>query len=249
MSDFFQNMICISNKNRISGSASKFSCRINPTTKIQKITIEKVIIPHTFYNINSFNNKLVFNDGVDRTVFITPGAYTPSSLIAEMKTKMDADVSTLVFNVVYSDVTRLITIFETSGPTAYGLKFNFDNSIGETLGYGNVDLTGLAAYTASQILNLSINNYYIDIYSKAITRYHKNMLTDDNFNPMLRVANSYTNFGNFLEDENIKDIVFDYDPSATLVEIDIEIRNSQQRLIDFNGVDQFLLYLKIYSAV
>lgn len=242
--NLFQNTICISNKDRINGSLSKFEVEIIPTTNITKIIVEKVVIPFSFYPINQHNNIFVFNDGLDRVVTLQQGVYTSSTLIAEVQTKMNATPSTYTFTVTQDAISKKITI---AGSSTFTLKFDVSNSVGKVLGYGTVDYPTATSHLAAAIIDLSVNNRYIDVYSDELSKYNKNVITSDHKNPLMRVSNSLFSFGNNIEDEKIKNTVYHYEKTATLRKIDIGLYDSSDNLIEFNGVDNFLLYLKIFS--
>lgn len=242
--NLLQNIICISNKDRVSGTLSKFVVEIIPTTHIHKIVVEKVVIPFSYYPINIYNNQFVINDGVDRIVSIKEGVYTSSTLITEIQNKLNALASTIVFTVSQDSINKKMTV---AGSATFFLKCNLTNSLGPTMGFGTSDYLSNTTHTASGIIDLTINNRYIDVYSSALSKYDRNMTTGDHKNPLMRISNSLFSFGNNIEDELIKNTVYNYNPTATMRNIDISLYDSTDNLIDFNGVDNFLLYLKIFS--
>jgi hypothetical protein len=249
MPTLFQTQLSIKSNERTSGDINNFVVKINPTAHIEKIALESISIPFTWYNIDSNNNSIRFNDGTQRDVTIPVGVYSSSTIITAIKTAMDGAPSTLVFTVTYNNITKKITIAETGGPTNFDLQFNINNSLGPLLGYGLNNFTGAATYTANNVFDVNQNNHSISIYSRELTRYNSRTITSNHKMPMLRIPNNISLWGGIIEFENIKDYVWDYDPGKTLQEIDIRITDNNDNDIDFNGIDEIMLNFKIYTQI
>lgn len=245
----YQNILVVDSKDRISGTPNKFVAKFLNISHVEKIALEKIVIPFTWYQITAFNNAIRFNDGTQRDIVIPVGVYSPSTLVTAIKTAMDGSPSSLVFSVQFNDTKKKITISETGGPTVFSLQFNIPNSAGPILGYSNNDFTGSASYTASNILNLSYNNSFVNVYSRIINRHDRPIHSSDFKGQFLKVTNNFTTWGGIIDEENLKDIVLAYDPGSTLDKIDLELTDPQDNPIDFNGVDGVLLYLKVYTRI
>ena len=249
MTTLFQTPLSITSKARTSGTPSNFIVDINPTRKIEKISLESIQIPFTWYPIDATNNAIRFNDGTQRDVTIPVGVYSSSNIITAIQTAMNNSPSALTFTVSFDDVNKKITIAETGGPTIFLLQFNIPNSLGQILGYGLNNFSGSASYTATNLLNINRNNFYVNLFSKELTRRTGETITADHINPMLRIPNVTTLWGGTIDMENLKSIVWDYDPSKTLVKIDIKLTGPYGDTLEFNGIDEIVINLRLFSRV
>lgn len=249
MASLFQNLLSIASAERVKGTINKFVCTVNNINHCEKIALEEVQVPFTWYQITTLNNAIRFNDGTQRDVTIPIGVYTPTTIAAAIQSAMNSSPSALTFAITYDNIAKKLTIVETSGPTVYLLQFNIPNSLGIVAGYGFVDFSAASSYTATNILNLSHNNFMFNVKSRALTRYNNRTKTTDKKDPMLRLTNGLTQWGGLITHENIKDVVFDFNPGGTLTHIDIEITDAQDNVIDFGGIDEVVLTFKYYTRI
>jgi hypothetical protein len=249
MSNLFQTPLSITSKARTSGTSSNFVVRINQTSKIEKISLESLQIPFTWYPINATNNAIRFNDGTQRDVTIPIGVYSSSNITTAIQKAMNDSPSALTFTVSYDDVSKKIIIAETGGPTVFLLQFNIPNSLGNIIGYGLNNFSVLDSYIAENLLNINRNNFYVNLFSKELTRFAGDTITADHINPMLRIPNVTTLWGGTIDMENLKSIVWDFNPSKTLVEIDIRLTDPFGDDLEFNGIDEVVCNFKLYSRI
>lgn len=83
--------ILIDSSNRSSGTASNFTVTLStPITRVKNFYIRSVEIPFSYYVVNSVNNTLTINDTglVNRSVTITAGNYTSTTLITEVLARL-----------------------------------------------------------------------------------------------------------------------------------------------------------------
>lgn len=102
--------------------------------------------------ISATNKFIDFDDGSSVTATLAEATYSITTLMAEIKAKMDA-VGGQAYTVTYSAITFKFNI---SGPGTFSLLWqsggNAANSIGSTIGYNVVaDDTGSASYTADYV--------------------------------------------------------------------------------------------------
>ena len=244
--NLFQNTICINNKDRVSGDLDNFVVNIIPTRNIEKIVLDKIVIPYTWYHVTDLTNEFEIVDTGTHIVNITNGVYTSSTMITELTNQMNNSLSTLTFAVTFNDITNKISI---SGSSPFRLNFILNQSIAKTIGFEKLFYLPASIHVAPNILDLSHNARYVDIYSKALSRYQKPMIISSGYAPLVRVTNSFHSFGNIIEDEVIKNTVYEFDKGATLKSIDIQLYDSSNNPIEFNGIDSFMLFIKIYSRV
>lgn len=163
------------------GASGAYNCNI---FKLDYELIDDTII------INSRNCVIDFNQGGSAlTAVLTKGSYTPTSLCAEIKTRMDA-ASTNVYTVSFNSITRKFKITVSAG-TALNLLFasgaNAYISASETLGYECLDYSSAlfyeSAYSLNSILRITkpISMYRNTPYqSEASADANKIFLIDDN---------------------------------------------------------------------
>lgn len=118
---------------------------------IQKIALRGCIIPNLRFPVNSNNNSLVFaeNDtpGTTFTATLTPGNYTITQILVEIKTQMDS-VGANTYTCTYTDTTDTINI--TSAPNNFA--WNSTTTAGRLLG---LDLS-----STTSTFTTSYNNDY-----------------------------------------------------------------------------------------
>lgn len=121
---------------------------------VGKFEISQCIIMNTFYNINAYNNSLTFNDGADRTVTVTAGAYTGSALASALQTAMNASGTALTFAVSIGSTSNKMTI---SAGSAFVLKFATftTNSIAKYIGFNASDTSSATSQVGSNVVDLA----------------------------------------------------------------------------------------------
>jgi hypothetical protein len=127
-------------------------CEFNlPTIEIPSnyhihVSVENFACPYTFYNINSSNNYLVYNDnGNIKTHTITSGNYSTTSLINNLLQKMTT------FTITYSPITNKITFSNT-----YDFSFYASSTCLSLLGFSGAVLSSTNNTLTSDIcVNLS----------------------------------------------------------------------------------------------
>ena len=198
--------------------------------KVRNFKIKKIILPYTWYPINSNNNLVtVFKAGdiQDRSFNIAPGNYTISQLIIVLKQQLDLLAGpAIVFTVTYNDITNKILIVSDA--------FHFSIRKQEVLGYKNDSVLAISAQ-AENIINVSGTNYF-KILSNSLTQYNTRV-RNTNFtgNNYLYIGEtSDYNFGNIISIEP-DEYVYDYN-SQIETRIDIELLNSNNQLL--GGTDK-----------
>lgn len=74
------------------------------------IEIIDVSIPWSWGNINSQTNKLMFNDGIERTVNLINGNYDSGSILVELKRALESTNSGFTYTLSFDDITNTISI-------------------------------------------------------------------------------------------------------------------------------------------
>lgn len=247
--DTKQKIVSIESKSRSSGTINNFICKVPVIKNVHWWSILNMQIPMSHYCITDNNNKIHFNDGSDKTATIENGFYTKSTLISELKNKLDVASGLLTFTITVSDITEKITI---SAATNFELKFNFPNNTPyKTLGFSNVVYSGANTYTAPNILNINRRYHTFNISSNQITKYHSSVY-DSGFlgSLILKAVNSFASPKShfyYSQDDN-SNYLIKYDPGEQTKYIDIKITDLDNNDINFNGIDEviinFLAYIK-----
>jgi hypothetical protein len=163
MSDIFLNIH--SSDRNTSGYPDSNVFNLNLSTSysgIKKIELQSAIIPNTWYNINSYNNKLIFNEGaLDITATLTNGSYNIIQLTAEIASKMTTASGVLVYTCTASGITQKVTITTTSN---YILKFSNAGCCNKVIGFASVDTSNALTHTSDYAYDLNpIKSIYLDV--------------------------------------------------------------------------------------
>lgn len=153
--------VIIDNNNITLGSASStnFSVKLPYPRIIKKVTFKKLILPFTWYPIDSTNNILDFNDGTQQTaniVYASITSWTGASIATAIATAMNL-VGGQTYTVSYSAGSNQITI---SSSASFSLNFasilsTYPNStIYRILGFNPTNHTGAASYTSDYSCSL-----------------------------------------------------------------------------------------------
>ena len=214
------------------------------TIKIQesiqgKWYVESFSCFNSFYNVNSNNNTIVWNENeTDKMSTLTIGSYTGSQLASELATKLTAD-GVEIYTGTYDSKTGKITI---SNPSlTFYLDFTTTNNhslFGFTQGVSNsgISLTSPNVCDLSPIkhIYMKINDNDTDIISSS-NYFHASLDFNDNstFGDVMRYKSkdSYLPF------------ILSFDRPTKLIKykfIDID-----QNEIDFNGVNWTLHLRKL----
>jgi hypothetical protein len=196
-----------------------------------------VQIPFSFYTINSYNNILKFNGGVD-SITITPGNYTTGSLAAELQSRLSVAFPGESPAVTYSNRTFKLTITKTSA-FIVDAAVNVPSSTAATmLGFKTSSTTGTAA-TGDSALNISGSNYIL-IKSDYLTKpiHHKTLYVNDDYQSVLFAAPVNTSPGDIITHEPELPIRFSYKISIADGDIfDLALYDDNGNVLDLNGLD------------
>lgn len=141
---------------------------------IKAIELKHVLIPYSFYNVNSTNNSMIINklgDVQNRTITLTPGNYDINSFLVELKTQLDASAGPArTYTCTYSATTYKITIAQNTSTFSIIAQ---SSSLKHLLGAGSTELPQQASHTMPHVFDLSYTNI-IKVYSSALTKFDSN---------------------------------------------------------------------------
>ena len=167
----------INSKNRTRGTIEDFDIEIHQATFSQNpnkqyyARLEDVLLPHSFYNINTSNNTLLVQEengvgGFDTALDITvaPGNYTITELMTEIESQLDAETArSNAYTLTYNDINNKLLVSFT-GATSVSVRVDSvanGSTLNDILGFVTADDTT----TQTLILesNATENTYPVDL--------------------------------------------------------------------------------------
>jgi hypothetical protein len=129
-----------------------------------------MLIPYTFYNVNSTNNTLVIfktGDTQERTITLPPGNYNITDFLARLKVFLDASAGPLhTYTCTYDVNSYKITITQDSST----FVIFADSTMRHLMGLGPVDPVAAISHTMMHVFDLSYTNV-IKVFSSALTKF------------------------------------------------------------------------------
>jgi hypothetical protein len=142
----------VNSKDRTKGDINDFGYHLSHQIKFNQgrsksyfMRIENILIPKTFYDIDSTNNvfRVLEDDGVGGddlvTATIPEGNYTITELLTELEGQLDTNTAnTNAYTLSYDDITNLIS-FEYSGATSADVTIDTianGSTLNDVLGFG-----------------------------------------------------------------------------------------------------------------
>ena len=207
---------------------------------ILTVELQMAIIPNGEYTINDSNNKLYFQEtsGVTLTATITDGNYTIDELVTEIQTQLIA-VGGSTYTVTNTNNYIRINSDLTGGAGIFSLIFeSVDNSIGQTIGFDNTNLTGSSNYTAENKVLLD-NETDVFLHIQGLDNIHT--VSDEHFDNFAKLdiqseKGEYT----YLKTSDINQKYFPNQlKNIDRVVIDFYKNNGER--YNFNGLEHSLL--------
>ena len=209
--------------------------------KVRKIKAASVIIPVTYYNVNSSNNTFSFEESagggsVDST--LTIGNYNDTTFATELKTQMEADsVNGYTYTVTVSAATFKMTI-------STAANFEVDVSTSSVLtGFSTATVAATSA-TGDLLVNLSGPNQ-LYLRSNIATRISTSSVVknDKIFNNVL--ATIPINVNTFEYVYKSFDTTQYFDADIDIQDLEFYFTDDDDTQIDFNGVP-FSLTIQLF---
>ncbi len=243
----------LNSKDRVEGSVSNFQLRASKLNNISHLAIENTQIINSIYNVNATNKTISFEfaTGGIQTITLTEGAYTITSFMTELNSKLAAIVTPSTITATYNSTNQKITIASGSGNfTIYDTSLSY--GIGVYPGMKSIlgfDLlkSGAASYTSDYIVNLSPTSY-LDICSKRLTQFEYNSETSDlrRGDLLIRVPTNSVNFGDTLFFTNYVFKSLPFNNSEELGIIDIQVYDEFGGYALLNGMN-FSMKINLYK--
>lgn len=201
--------------------------------------IEEFIINNTLYNVNSFNNKIYFDETATlKTATLTLGYYTPSELVTEIKTQMDS-AGANTYTVTYNSNQNTFS-FSSTGNFKFVFGTNQTNSAYRLLGKNAIDdvaeaLTNVSDnvidLTPNKIIYVNLPEGNIKLIDSTNTNYTFYVSTVDTFGSVIRKD---------FREEN--DIILTYNNKKNIT---YSIRDNKNNLLETNGAEWYLILRKV----
>lgn len=231
-------VISLRAKDRILGTPGSFTVKINRLMRVVKLKIQNFMMPLSYYNINNTNNTISFNDGVARVATLTSGVYNITQLIQNLKIVMDG-VSTLVFTITYNSILQKVNISSTSN---FSINFtSLSSDLPILLGFNRANYTGASSYLSDNVININRIYSQVNLFSNSLSVHNQQVYSSNpqDGNLICRINNSIYKPGEYLyysNDDNSQNELMNNNSSG-LEHIDIQILDVDNKIIDFNGVD------------
>lgn len=177
-----------------------------PILMAKAFEISHMEIPHTFFNINSTNNVIRWQDGMatNQTSTIPAGNYTIDTLLTEIGTQMTADTSDgLTYTATKNDTTKKITI-DNGDPGNFELDWDFSDAtlnlakiLGFTLTEGAEEFYGdfgvAGAFPSSSSSYTGSHNYWVGFPRNIYVRSNLGFKTKEHVSRAITVNSTNSN--------------------------------------------------------
>jgi hypothetical protein len=231
----------INSKNRLNPNTEtshNFTFSFNSAaSRITEIMIERVEIPFSFYIINSSNNVLTFNNGVN-SITLTPGNYTGTTILTEMIYQLNIAFAGQSPTVTFSSSTYKLTI---SKSTAFIVDSSNDvpaSTASYVLGFHETSSSSTSVI-ADSALNISGPNYIL-ITSWYFTKpiQHKMLYSDSTYNSGFWAVPVSASPGDTIIETPAMTIRFNSKSVIKTTDIiDIQLFDDSGNPLDLNGLD------------
>jgi hypothetical protein len=248
-------VLIINSLDRVEGSSTNFKVSYNNTgiQNLKKIVIKQISIPWTFYNIDEYNNKLVFFNGVTNIVITVPiGNYSINTLVTYINSTAEAVAVGLQLTIPTPNVTSKLLFTSVSIITLYGSSIS---TIFKEVGLDKNDnvIGGINILLAPAVWNLS---GHTTIYIRSNSLIHDVQTIDSrqgNTNIMITVPIKNVAYGEILHwespEEEQYDIHFNTHSRAggkSIIKPDIRITDRFGNVLNSNGSDVIIIFKMYY---
>lgn len=191
------------------------------------LSVQSASIPYSFYNVDYFNNKLVYNlnAGSDITIEIPQGNYSTTSLKNYLLTAMTG------FSIIYSSLNNTFTF--THG--TYNFQFKSTSTCMEILGFdenSTYNSTSKVLTSINSINLFTIRNIYIASNNLSLTNINNSTLNLCNILASIPLTSGANSVITYCNTNNIKTVVNDV-KNFTLLQLALTDQDGD--ILDLNG--------------
>lgn len=211
---------------------SDFSINIKGGLKYQTARLILAQIPNTYYNITSFNNKIIINGS---TKSMTPGNYNLTEFFTEFATNLDPSITGVTFN----DTTGIVNFTLSS---SLSVSFPSSGSMHSVLGFPSDYNTTANSHNSTFPPALGKHLLYInisDFASNVTSSYHQHggstFIVANNVNKNdIIMYNERTNFKQQINCRNIDELIY-----TLYIRVTDQFGNTCQQLSEWSCVISF----------
>lgn len=235
------NFIIINSKYRTadSRSSSDFTYSIGTSLEVDGITIKNISIPHVQYNVESFNNLLIVNDGsVTNTLTIPVGQYTVTQLMSEMSTQLTALYGVSVV-LSLDPITKKIVVTSTKAfRISKAQTSTLSPYIGVPSGSGYYPTVSTSGFTLPELPQLQGPCNYL-LASNVLSQGIGSVLTDGQNVPIIMSIPVEVEYGKIqhYESSDFELNTKNYSRLQNVQNIDIRIYDDNLNIVDLHGID------------
>lgn len=150
--------LSVNSRDRTANSTSSNDFQIklpHDITEVKTVELVSCVMPNSVYKIRAgINDKLDLNDGANKTITITPGAYSITSLCSYLLIQLNS-VSSGFTACSYDTITMKVTITRSSNfSLLFSTGTNASTSVRKELGFNSTDLSGASTFTGQNVIQL-----------------------------------------------------------------------------------------------
>ena len=198
------------------------------------ITVLNAQIPSSFYNVNSGNNTLVYNenDGEIQTVTLTPSNYNINTLKAHIVSLIPS------FNITYSSSSNKLTISHST----YDFTLFSSSTCFELLGFSDINhISTTLSLISDNVINLfTVRNLQIASDNFILNNIDAASPNSSNILASIPVSTSYNNIISYA---NIHDVYSEINNTRNLTNLHIKLTDQDGNVIELNNAHWSLTLL------
>lgn len=235
----------VSSSDRTSGTHSDFKVKLNhPIERIQKLFLETIIIPKTWYTIMSgINDTLPFEvAAADFTATLVEGVYSAADLATEIQTQMNsAYTPDNLFVVTVSTLTKKFTITHSSASSTLEFATRPTAIVASTIGFNSVDTASATTHVADNVYNLSFSTRLFILSKNLGSSYYRDPDNDLDLIFVFPVSGGFGDFQTYQNQGQGWFITFDKWKNSRVIDIQLTFSDGST-IVPLNGLDMTLVF-------
>jgi len=231
------DLIVIESKNRSSGSPNDFKITLSENLTNGNYLLTSFSMSNNLYNVVAGeNDKLYVEHSVDgnNTLTLTPGKYSSSTLLTELKTQLDS-ISAVVYTITYSATTGKYTFTPDSGNFGFKFSTNTTASCRFLIGKNAVDDVLGASQVSDNPIDLKLHDI-IAIKILQDNNSHGTLSGGTEFSVLIPLDSSVA-FGDTIHYKTNVNFQQSFAFSSAVNTLDIELYAGDGDLLPINGTE------------
>ena len=212
-------------------------------TKQYFMRLENILIPKSFYDIDSTNNTFIIQESSANTAVIPEGNYTITELLTELETQLDTNTNDgNDFTLSYDDITNKVTISFVAGGTATIDSIANGSTLNDLLGFGKSSF-GL---DDNQIVLAdgvdSEATYAVDLDTKSYVQVETNITSANYYDPGIQkhigaIVPINVDRNEKQYQENTEAHLTQLNNKGPITSVNFKLKDENDNIIDLNGVE------------